>query len=116
MNEFNGLTFAQFDRCLRECKSLWDMEDAVAKAMDRHAKEFGDLAEFYLPTQMSTVITLLATLMHDVDDWISYFCYELNFGDYEDENAITRFDGTPIPLHTTRQLWNLLVEDAENGT
>ena len=113
MDEFNGLKFADFDHCLRECKSIWNMEDTVEKALDRHAREFGDFAEFYLPTQTATIVRLLAIIMRDESEWISYFCYDLNFGNYEDDGMIQNADGTPIPLHTTRQLWDLLIEDAK---
>ena len=112
MNEFNGLKFEDFDRYIRECKSICEMIDDVHRVIDKHAREFDDIAEFYLPTQLNTVIELLSLIMHDEYEWISYYCFEINFGNYEKEDMITANDGTPIPLHTTRQLWDMLLEDA----
>ena len=44
----------------------------------------------------------------DKDEWIDYFCFELDFGKKWKEGVITEKDGTDIILKTPEDLYNLL--------
>ena len=44
----------------------------------------------------------------DKDEWIDYFCFELDFGKKWKEGVITEKDGTDIILKTAEDLYNLL--------
>lgn len=52
---------------------------------------------------------LLKELYNDENDWISYYCWEIDFGDKYKEGCVTEQDGTPIPLKTPEDLYNILV-------
>ena len=64
----------------------------------------------FQPDCTSTVISLLHTIAgtKDKDEWIDYFCFELDFGKKWKEGVITEKDGTDIILKTAEDLYNLL--------
>ena len=64
----------------------------------------------FQPDCSSTVIGLLHTILgeKDKDEWIDYFCFELDFGKKWKEGTITEKDGTDIILKTAEDLYNLL--------
>lgn len=54
---------------------------------------------------------MLAELTYDSSDWISYYIYELNWGESWKEGMVTDKNGKDIPLKTTKDLYNLLLEE-----
>lgn len=114
-DKYGSLTFELFDRCLRECESLWCANDAIYRLLTKHGKEFGEYVEFGLPTQTTSVIQLLGLLTHDDDHWIDYWCYELGFGKFAAPDTVT-IDGEHVPLYTTKDLWSLLLQNAMYDT
>ena len=46
----------------------------------------------------------------DVDEWISYFCFELDFGKKYKEGCIKDENGKDIPLATSDDLYTILTE------
>lgn len=64
----------------------------------------------FQPDCTSTVINLLHTIAgtKDKDEWIDYFCFELDFGKKWKEGMITEKDGTDIILKTSEDLYDLL--------
>lgn len=54
----------------------------------------------------------MSKVMHDKDDWISYWIYEQDFGKEWDENTACEEDGTPIVCTTPRQLYDFLLRNA----
>ena len=64
----------------------------------------------FQPDCSSTVIGLLHTILgeKDKDEWIDYFCFELDFGKKWKEGTITEKNGTEIILKTDEDLDSLL--------
>lgn len=57
------------------------------------------------------LLELLRMIMEDEeDDWIGYFCYELDFGRDYKEGSITDADGEDIQLATVKDLYLLLTK------
>jgi hypothetical protein len=54
------------------------------------------------------LIQILQEEMNDMDNWIEWFCYEKDFGKYEDIKAYDE-DGKEIPMSTTEELYNFLI-------
>lgn len=54
------------------------------------------------------LVELLKKLTNDSNDWISYYCWEIDFGDKYYEGCVTEADGTPIPLKTPEDLYILI--------
>lgn len=46
---------------------------------------------------------------NDKNDWISYFIYDLDFGDSYSEGDVTEKDGTIIDISTVEKLYDFLV-------
>ena len=57
----------------------------------------------------SEVTKYLKTQFNDEFDWISYWMWELNFGENWKPGTITE-NGKDIPLKTIDDLWNLLTK------
>ena len=59
-------------------------------------------------------------LEHIFDDaesgWISYWIWETDYGRNINDDSVTEADGTPIPLKTPDQLYDLLVKNLEVET
>lgn len=66
----------------------------------------------FQPDCVDTVLRLLHIVFGeaDRDNWIEYFCYELNFGKKWKSGCITKKDGTDIKLETSEDLYNYLME------
>lgn len=60
------------------------------------------------------IIRLLEIVMDDRAEWISYWVYDLNCGEDYKKGSITKKDGTPIPLKTTIDLYNLLTNQDDD--
>ena len=59
------------------------------------------------------LIRILEIEMNDKDGWVSYFCYELDFGkDYKD-GSVTEKDKSIIDLSTASKLFDFLIKENE---
>ena len=56
----------------------------------------------------SVIVELLETFLGDESGDISYWIYELNFGEDATEDTLEDKDGTPIPIKTIDDLYNLI--------
>ncbi len=66
----------------------------------------------YQPDCVDTTIKLLHNIFgeKDIDEWISYFCFELDFGRKYKEGVVKDEFGKNIPLATFDDLYTLLTE------
>lgn len=60
------------------------------------------------------VLSLLKVSMNDETDLISYFCYDLNFGEKWYEGCVADKDGTDLVLKSVDDLYKILCEDEMN--
>lgn len=67
----------------------------------------------FQPDCSDTVIRLLhlITGVRDIDEWIEYFCYELDFGKKWKEGMITYPDGTDIIMNSPESLYDFLMNE-----
>lgn len=61
------------------------------------------------PNLEAELVGALSRMYEDDDDWISYFCYEIWFGEAYTPGSITAADGDDIPLANAGDLWDLLI-------
>ncbi len=87
-------------------KELSVEENKFNSLMVEIDKEFG--GGFIHGKSINYIAGLLKVLTNDENDWISYYCWEINFGGGYTEGCVTEADGTPIPLATPEDLWNIL--------
>lgn len=68
--------------------------------------EFG--GGFIYNKPIDYITRLLKELVNDESDWINYYCWEIDFGRKYYEGCVTEADGTPIPLSSAEDLWNII--------
>lgn len=92
------------------------------KSLLKQGDNFSDAFELLLEDTYVTnifggvadhLVALLSQLCCDKGEWISYYIWELDFGEKYTEESVTEADGTPIPLKTPEDLWNLLQENCK---
>ena len=67
----------------------------------------------FQPNCTETALRLLHLIFksEDTDEWISYFCYELDFGRKYKEGIVKDKDGADIKLQTAEDLYELLISN-----
>ena len=64
----------------------------------------------YFPTLDYAVVDLLTDIFGDVDGWISYWIYDLDFGAEYRDGCVKDANGNNISLKTVEDLWKILLE------
>lgn len=72
-----------------------------------HQSTYIDIGCCIFPDCSNALLKLLESLTK-CGDMISYWCYELNFGEDWHEGCVTDKDGNDIPLSTVDDLYNYL--------
>ena len=102
-------------------KILIDKNTFVRSIEDVHRTlnyidEFNDFlddygAEGYVfpPTCVDSTVELLSLVVGDTDDWVGYFCYELDFGKNWKEGCIHDEDGNNVKLTSPEELYDFLL-------
>ena len=74
-------------------------------------KEFEDSRFWPYSKYEVQLVKVLKNIMRDEEtEWIDYYLWEKDYGRDSTLN-VTEADGTPIPLTTSEDLWNLLMEN-----
>ena len=99
-----GITFNTFERCIERIKKYFEFSDSL------YALGI-DTAEIPLDRVYVDLVDLLETVMGDTrNHWISFFIYNMDFGNRAD--AVTVINKSKkISLSNTRELWDLLVHE-----
>lgn len=87
------------------------MQDSEMRIYHVLREEITDFDGFIYSKYETKFVDLLAEVMDDKDEWISYFIYELDFGQNWKEGTVTEKDGTDIRLQTPEDLYILLTEN-----
>lgn len=94
-------------------------KEAVAY-QDKLNQLFSTYCEGHL-SQPDCSVGLLHTLeimfrdTNPVGGWIDYFVHELAFGKKYTEGMVTESDGSPIPLGSIEELYDLLIKEMNNN-
>ena len=99
-----SITFDTFERCIKQIKQCFEFFDGL------YALGI-DTMELPLDRVCDDLVDLLETAMSDTrNHWISFFIYNMDFGNRAD--AVTVMDnGKEISLSNTHELWDLLVHE-----
>ena len=99
-----SITFDTFERCIKQIKQCFEFFDSLYVLGI-------DTVELPLDRVCDDLVDLLEIAMSDTrNHWISFFIYNMDFGNRAD--AVTVMDnGKEISLSSTRELWNLLVHE-----
>ena len=108
----NKISFEEFERIINKIKTLRELDESLANIAYKYSRDTKDDFEIMLPSCLEDdVITLLEYIYDDrVNGWISYWIYELEFGEKYREGTIT-LNGKDIRLKTARDLWEVLITE-----
>lgn len=74
-------------------------------------KEFEDSIFWPYSKYEVQLVKVLKEIMNDKEtEWIDYYLWEKDYG-RDNKLEVTEKDGTPIPLTTAEDLWNLLQDN-----
>ena len=99
------MTKEQFVKLMTVIKDRYDTMNNIIDKFDDVFGGIGD--EFIENTDISPIIEVIAEIVGDNDDWISWYVYDKDFGENtalycNDEN------GNIIPSDTLEDLWELI--------
>ena len=80
-------------------------------------KKYGVGSEIYLSGMCADAIVNLLHIIFgaaDEEEWISYFCFDLNFGKDFQKGTIVCVDGSKPDMFTAEDLYDFLIEELEN--
>lgn len=93
-------------------KAINDVEDTCRyqEGLNNYFRKNNVDGYIFQPDCTSTVISLLHTIfgIKDKDEWIDYFCFELDFGKKWKDGMIVDDCGKEIVLKTSEDLYELL--------
>ena len=96
-----------FVKAIEDIKTAWKFTDE----MNSFLKKSGGNGYVILPDCTDTCLRILHETFGkaDADDWISYFCCDLDFGAKWKPDTIKDADGAFIKLETAEDLYDLLI-------
>lgn len=62
----------------------------------------------------NTVVKLLESIFNDFNNWIAWWCWELDFGKHYKDGCISSEDGKVISIKTPSELYDLLIDNQNN--
>ena len=105
-----AITKEEFIEYIQSLRTVYDFQRGVLDLLQKH-DPYADLGIMQYPDCTNELLTLLEKIMHDTDGWISYYCYEIDFGREWKRGMCWADDGTTeIPLQTIEDLWNALIK------
>lgn len=108
----------QKDLFVQTINFIRDRNDSMNKLNKVFTEEFEDSVFYpYFKYEAQMLKVLAASFDYDediIDDWISYFCFELDFGRKYSSNEEYAWekDGTPIKLGSAEELYDYLFKVA----
>lgn len=104
------MTFELFDEILHRLMEWNDFCEKVSDATN-DAIRLPELCQLD-----DLIVNLLEIIMGDKEnDWIGYFCWELDFGRRYEPGCAKEPNGTSIPLSITKELYDLLIKNMEES-
>jgi hypothetical protein len=98
------ITKEKFIKYIDKIKRCWDF----SLAFDKTLREYDVDGYIAFPDCTSALVDVLSDVLGDKSDWISYYCWELEFGRNWSKGMITDKDGNDIKLETAEDLWEVL--------
>jgi len=95
--------FIEFMKRLRKAE---DIVDDLNKAFRKLDRDFNFLS---LSLHSTLIVEVLREALHDTENEIEYFIYELDWGEKWKKGCVTDKDGNDIALKNLNDLYNFLV-------
>lgn len=101
------LSLEDFEKIMGRIIETWNYQDSLNTFFRENNVE-GYIIQ---PDCIDVTIDLLEHIMEDEGGWISYFCWDLDFGKCYEDGSVLDADEKPIRLATVQDLYNLLVQN-----
>lgn len=98
------------DSFVSHMKFLKELYDKDTYQMSFFQNEFECCPTTCFDHLLDDYITLLEETMNDTGNWISYYIFELDFGDGYTDGMIKDKDGSNISLANPEELYDLICE------
>lgn len=98
------LSIEEFDQIICSIKEK-DLE------LGKICNALGDCDKLYQISLLDETIRLLGHIFNDDGEWISYWMWELNYGEKWYKGCVTEADGTDVKLQTSADLYRLLIDN-----
>lgn len=102
----NKITFEDFKFVILEVEKTLKYHESLNTFFRKNNVD----GYIYQPDCITSTLRLLHLIFNEEDkeEWISYFCFDLDFGKKWKSGTITAKDGTDIKLENIEDLYNLL--------
>lgn len=102
------ITREYFNEIMESIKKTYKYQEGLNNYFSKNGVD----GYIYQPDCIDTTMKLLHKLFKekDINEWISYFCFELDFGKKYKEGLVKDEFGKDIPLATFDDLYTLLTE------
>ena len=103
-----------FTKAIYAIQKSYDCENELNNVLNKYGN---DSRIFLNGMCVDTIINLLHAIFGDADknEWISYFCFELNFGRNFHKGTIICEDGSEADMFTSEDLYNFLINELESN-
>ena len=78
-----------FEKQMSAIVKLWEFQDSLFQLSNEFNAVTKEETHFWFPTLMDNLVEVLSAAMHDTDEWIQYWVYELNCGKNYKEGTVT---------------------------
>lgn len=105
---------SDFTKAITEIRDVWDYHSKLNKFFSENRAE----GYLFQPDCIITAVNLLHLMFGsaDADEWISYFCFDLDFGRDWKPGSLSDATGKDIKLQTPEDLYDFLTEELRNGS
>lgn len=100
------MTKELFIKSIYSLQAVEDFQRGVLNLLCTTAP-YADMGIMQYPDCSDTLVSVLEDAMEDDEGWITYFCYECDFGRDHTLGDVT-IDENPVPFNTAEDLYNLL--------
>ena len=105
------LSYTEFDEILVKLNEIHELDKKQSTIMGELTETTGGLTN---ARSFDLIVNLLETIFEDnINNWISYFMYDLEWGALWKPGAITDEDGSDIRLDSTKDLYKLITKKEE---
>lgn len=106
------MTKELFIKSIHSLQAVEDFQRGVLDLLHTTAP-YADMGIMQYPDCSDALLTVLEDAMEDTEGWITYFCYERDFG-RDDTLGDVIIDENPVSFSTAEDLYNLLVNKGGN--
>lgn len=105
------MSLEEFEKYINRIKAINEFQDKLygVCSVFNQSNKMGEEAVIWMPTMATSVVELLEIAIGSNSDWISYWIWELDYGEKYKDGWITDENGNNIKMKTVEDLYNFLI-------